>query len=100
HTRFARDWSSDVCSSDLSSSRPGTLYSYGPRYTTGIVSKLPCGGGEAATHSSVFAFHGLRSAVRPRSILLTKLKRNTSWNDSIKIVRAACKEKEEDTLGD
>ena len=27
---------------------PGTLYSYGPRRTVGIVAKLPCGGGDGA----------------------------------------------------
>ena len=27
---------------------PGTLYSYGPRYTTGSVRKLPCPGGDGA----------------------------------------------------
>src|SRR6266571_4347456 len=37
---------------------PGTLYSYGPRYTIGSVKKFPWPGGEGADHSSVVASQG------------------------------------------
>src|SRR5712692_1749404 len=59
---------------------PGTLYSYGPRYTTGSVRKLPCPGGDGADHSSVVASHGLRSTALPHLMLLKKLMMNGIWN--------------------
>src|SRR5207248_6777303 len=52
---------------------PGTLYSYGPRYTIGSVRKFPCPGGEGADHSSVVASHGLRSTALPHLMLMKKL---------------------------
>src|SRR5262249_45088546 len=52
-----------------SASMPGTEYSYGPRITSGGMSKLPCPGGDGAVHSSVFACHGLRSAFGPQNRL-------------------------------
>jgi hypothetical protein len=52
---------------------PGTLYSYGPRYTTGSVTKLPCPGGEGADHSRVVASHGFRSTALPHFKLEKKL---------------------------
>src|SRR5581483_3010202 len=51
---------------------PGTLYSYGPRYTIGSVTKLPCPGGDGADHSSVVASHGLRSTSAPHLMLMKK----------------------------
>src|SRR5437899_8276539 len=59
---------------------PGTLYSYGARYTIGSVTKLPCGGGEGADHSSVVASHGLRSTGLPPLMLMKKLMMNGIWN--------------------
>src|SRR6478609_3638278 len=59
---------------------PGTLYSYGPRYTIGSVTKLPCPGGDGADHSSVVASHGLRSTTAPHLMLEKKLMMNGSWN--------------------
>src|SRR5262245_48741385 len=59
---------------------PGTLYSYGPRYTIGSVMKLPWPGGDGADHSSVVASHGFRSTSAPHLMLLKKLKMNGSWN--------------------
>src|SRR5438874_2499528 len=47
---------------------PGTLYSYGSRYTTGGVTKLPCGGGEGAAHSSVVDCHGFSAALGCRRL--------------------------------
>src|SRR6266850_1098543 len=58
---------------------PGTLYSYGPRYTIGSVTKLPCPGGEGADHSSVVASHGFRSTSAPHLMLQKKLTMNGSW---------------------
>src|SRR6516164_7583773 len=58
---------------------PGTLYSYGPRYTTGSVTKLPCPGGDGADHSSVVASHGLRSTTAPHLRLEKKLTMNGIW---------------------
>src|SRR5436309_13019168 len=52
---------------------PGTLYSYGPRYTIGSVRKLPWPGGDGAAHSSVVASHGLRSTALPHLMLMKKL---------------------------
>src|SRR5437868_5527670 len=59
---------------------PGTLYSYGPRYTIGSVTKLPCPGGDGADHSSVVASHGLRSTASPHLMLEKKFTMNGSWN--------------------
>src|SRR5437762_12594749 len=59
---------------------PGTLYSYGPRYTIGSVRKLPCPGGDGADHSSVVASHGLRSTALPHLRLPKKLTMNGIWN--------------------
>src|SRR5947208_2239717 len=59
---------------------PGTLYSYGPRYTIGSVTKLPCPGGDGAAHSSVVASHGLRSTAFPHLMLEKKFTMNGSWN--------------------
>src|SRR5437762_13051169 len=56
-----------------SRSRPGRLYSYGPRYATGVVRKLPCGGGEGAVHSSVVASHGLSFTFSPCLMLQKNL---------------------------
>ena len=54
-----------VCGSQ-SSLDSGELYSYGPRYTVGSVGpQFRCGGGDAAVHSSVFAFHGFSGAFFP-----------------------------------
>src|SRR6476660_5076756 len=63
-----------------SAAAPGTLYSYGPRYTIGSVTKLPCPGGDGADHSSVVASHGLRSTPAHHLMLEKKLKMNGSWN--------------------
>src|SRR5262249_36926235 len=52
---------------------PGTLYSYGPRYTIGSGRKLPCPGGDGADHSSVVASHGFLSTSAPHLMLLKKL---------------------------
>src|SRR5437016_8930674 len=60
-----------------SSFTSGELYSYGPRYTTGWTSKFPCGGGEDATHSRVFACQGFFSAFFPANKLQMKLYRKT-----------------------
>src|SRR5439155_18343724 len=59
---------------------PGTLYSYGARYTIGSVTKLPCPGGDGADHSSVVASHGFRSTALPRLMLMKKLTMKDSWN--------------------
>src|SRR6266481_4806703 len=59
---------------------PGTLYSYGPRYTIGSVRKLPCPGGDGADHSSVVASHGFLSTSAPHLMLPRKLTMNGSWN--------------------
>src|SRR5882724_235405 len=59
---------------------PGTLYSYGPRYTTGSVRKLPCPGGDGADHSSVVASHGFLSTALPHLMLLKKLMMNGIWH--------------------
>src|ERR1700694_518297 len=59
---------------------PGTLYSYGPRYTIGSVRKLPCPGGEGADHSSVVASHGFLSTTLPHLMLVKKLMMKGIWN--------------------
>ena len=59
-----------------SCSIPGTLYSYGPRTTVGMVWKFSCGGGESVAHSSVVAFHGFAGAFAPRNMLRKKFTRN------------------------
>src|ERR1700735_2092952 len=41
-----------------------------------MVTKLPCGGGEGAAHSSVVAFHGLFPTFLPNQMLWKKLKMN------------------------
>src|SRR5437773_3364828 len=58
---------------------PGTLYSYGPRYTTGSVRKLPCPGGDGADHSSVVASQGFLSTALPHFRLMKKLMMNGIW---------------------
>src|SRR5471030_1672401 len=58
---------------------PGTLYSYGPRYTIGSVRKLPCPGGDGADHSSVVASHGLLPTGLPHLMLEKKLMMNGIW---------------------
>src|SRR5689334_15073463 len=58
---------------------PGTLYSYGPRYTIGSVRKLPCPGGDGADHSSVVASQGFLSTSAPHLMLLKKLTMNGIW---------------------
>src|SRR5262249_21009886 len=55
---------------------PGTLYSYGPRYTIGSVTKFPCPGGDGADHSSVVASQGLRSTAVPALMLIRKFTMN------------------------
>src|SRR5216683_2310199 len=60
---------------------PGTLYSYGARYTIGSVTKLPCPGGDGADHSSVVASHGFLSTTLPHLRLLKKLMMNGIWNN-------------------
>src|SRR4051794_38960382 len=57
---------------------PGTLYSYGPRYTIGSVRKLPCPGGDGADHSRVVASHGFLSTSLPHLMLLKKFTMNGS----------------------
>src|SRR5437867_167995 len=53
---------------------PGTLYSYGPLFTTGVFPpKLSCGGGVAVVHSSVVASHGLSLAFGPLNMLQNRL---------------------------
>src|SRR5262249_25746552 len=63
-----------------SSFSPGRLKSNGQRYTVGSSSpKLPCAGGQGAVHSSVVAFHALRSVARlPAKMLKKKLNRKIS----------------------
>src|SRR4051812_42438435 len=58
---------------------PGTLYSYGPRYASGAVRKLPCGGGEGDAHSIVVACHGFPSVFSPFQMLQKKLKMKGIW---------------------
>src|SRR6266446_4465671 len=58
---------------------PGRLYSYGPRYATGVIRKFPCGGGEGAVHSSVVASHGLSLTFLPCLMLQKKLMMNGIW---------------------
>src|SRR5436853_4021370 len=58
---------------------PGTLYSYGPRYTTGSVRKLPCPGGDGADHSRVVASHGSSAIFLPHLMLEKKLKMKGNW---------------------
>src|SRR3979409_272030 len=58
---------------------PGTLYSYGPRYTIGSVRKLPCPGGDGADHSSVVASQGLLPTSLPHLMLEKKLRMNGNW---------------------
>ena len=41
-------------------------YSYGPHTTTGVVSKLVTGGGDAVAHSRPVADQGLAVAFRPK----------------------------------
>src|SRR6202041_2309022 len=49
-----------------SSAAPGTLNSYGPRYTLGYwPRKLSMGGGESVSHSRVVAFQGFLEAFGP-----------------------------------
>src|SRR3954469_7716895 len=59
---------------------PGTLYSYGPRYTIGSVRKLPCPGGDGADHSSVVASHGFLSTALPHLMLMKKFTMKNNWN--------------------
>src|SRR6476661_3204602 len=59
---------------------PGTLYSYGPRYTIGPVRKLPCPGGEGADHSSVVVSQGFLSTAFPHLMLMKKLMMKNNWN--------------------
>ncbi len=54
-------------------------YSYGPRLTTGILSKLRYGMGDGIVHSSVFDCHGLASAFFPRNQLKRKLSAKIAW---------------------
>src|SRR5207249_6499930 len=58
---------------------PGTLYSYGPRYTIGSTRKLPCPGGDGADHSSVVASQGFWSTRAPHLMLEKKLMMNGIW---------------------
>src|SRR5437588_8199747 len=63
-----------------SRSWPGTLYSYGPRWTSIGLSKLPCGGGVGVCHSSVVAPHGLSEVTYlPFFMLTKKLIMNGIW---------------------
>ena len=41
--------------------------------------KLPCGGGDGASHSSVFACHGFFPAILPANMLQKKLTMRISW---------------------
>src|SRR5437879_11900148 len=60
-----------------SPSWPGTLYSYGPRWTSIGLVKLPCGGGVGVCHSSVVPPHGLSEGIlRPLLMLMKKLRMN------------------------
>src|ERR1700757_827465 len=59
-----------------SRSHPGRLYSYGPRYATGVIRKFPCGGGDGAVHSNVVASHGLSFTFSPCLMLQKKLMMN------------------------
>src|SRR5436309_4408380 len=68
---------------------PGTLYSYGPRYTTGVRAKLPCGGGVGVCHSRVVDSHGLSELTfLPCFMLQKKLKIN--GNCASPSAQAAC----------
>src|SRR6516162_1509219 len=70
----ANSLSGGRCCGRKSRGAPGTLYSYGARYTFGnSPEKLPCGGGEGVAHSRVVAFHGLSDAGRPFFRLTKKL---------------------------
>src|SRR5205807_4739563 len=63
---------------------PGTLYSYGPWFTTSSVSPNPlAGGGEGSVHSSVVHSHGLAPAGLPLNILQKKLIRKSTWPEIV-----------------
>src|SRR6185503_12811870 len=62
---------------------PGTLYSYGPRYASGVPRKLPCGGGEGADYSIVVASHGFSPTFSPFQMLQKKLKMKGSWKSAM-----------------
>src|SRR5438046_1894258 len=54
---------------------PGTLYSYGPRWISIGLSKLPCGGGVGVCHSTVVASHGLSEVIfLPLAMLMKKFR--------------------------
>src|SRR5882724_4396869 len=60
---------------------PGTLYSYGPRWTSGALSKFPWGGGVGVCHSRVVACQGLSEVTFLPCLILTKrLIMNGIWD--------------------
>src|SRR3954454_14277926 len=64
---------------------PGTLYSYGPWFTTGCAPpKLSTGGGDGTVHSSVVALQGLALARAPHFRLQRRLARKMSCTAAVK----------------
>src|SRR5207247_6873748 len=85
HTRSTRDWSSDVCSSDLGA--PITLLGL----ATGLQNRSPATG--SCEHVPAMA--------RARSATRSRLAMNTSWGGSgylyTEIGRASCRERAENS---
>src|SRR5690606_40022451 len=98
HTRFSRDWSSDVCSSDLEDMQAAAekIHAHGAEF---VVIK----GGKQLKHDKAadLLFDG------KKHYLLTSEKTDTSYNHgagctfaaAIKIGRASCREGANDPLG-
>src|SRR5690606_41162212 len=72
HTRFSRDWSSDVCSSDLHGQRGGPGDGHrrpGERDRLAVVDgDEPLPAGDAAPHGDTAAGGGVRLGERPPAV--------------------------------
>ena len=74
---------STACCGVKSAGAPGTLYSYGSRYTRGGSPEVAVRiGGVGAAHSSVVASHGLAAARRPARMLTNRLTMKKSWKNA------------------
>src|SRR5690606_40130977 len=82
HTRFSRDWSSDVCSSDLGGERPGA----------GRTQQYRC---QAFPETRGAALSYLRLSTLPARVWCSRRPLLPELVQSGKIGRASCREREE-----
>src|SRR5690606_41092506 len=95
HTRFSRDWSSDVCSSDLTGAQSGVLYISGLPVEKNVIEGIAR---KAKSFRNAFALvHGSNSHVHVFNRTSVRMGLPDASVDYVftEIGRASCREREE-----